>query len=69
MKLYIKSEKEPLYVVYAEGTWSNYRALFRRREGPARYSNAADADKFNLAEADRMCRQTNGKYRWVKKQV
>jgi len=69
MKRYIRADSGVKYVVYAEGTWKNYRALFRKRNGSSRYSTEADADKLDEALANRFCNQTGGKYTWVKKKV
>lgn len=59
---------EDKYVVYAEETWDNYRALFKKNSGSAKYSSEADADKFTKEEAERLAKPTSN-YNWVKKKV
>lgn len=59
---------EDKYVVYAEETWNNYRALFKKKLGPAKYSSEADADKFTEEEAEKLAKPTSS-YNWVKKKV
>ena len=57
------------YVIYAEDTWCNYRALFWCREGKPEYMSEANADKFTKEEAERRCPKGNGKYNWVIEKV
>lgn len=57
-----------LYVIYADGTWYDYRALFFRKSGAARYSSERDADKFTEDEANRII-QSKGKYKWIKRKI
>lgn len=59
---------EAKYVVYADGTWNNYRALFAKLQGPARYSSEADADVFTEEQAKRFT-QAKGKYKWIMKKI
>lgn len=70
MKRYIVSSATPStsYVVFAEGTWSNGRALFRKRQGPAEFTTEANAEKFDRQAAEALCR-SRGKYKWVMKEV
>lgn len=56
------------YVVFAEGTWYNYRALFYKRNSKAMYCYESQADIFSRDEADRITR-FKGKYKWIKKRI
>ena len=60
---------EPRYVIYAKGTWDNYRALFYRHNGPAKYCTEAQAEKFTEEEANRIINYRGGKHIWLKKEV
>lgn len=62
----IKDEAQ--YVVYAESTLNNYRALYQNRNGAPTYKNEVDADKFTEEEAKRLVKRTP-KYNWVMKKV
>ena len=56
---------EQMYVVYAEGTWKKNRALFWRKNGPARYSAERYADTFTLDEAERISKMNKGNHKWM----
>lgn len=59
---------EARYVVYADGTWNNYRALFAKLQGSARYSTEAEADIFTEEQAKRFT-HAKGKYKWIMKKI
>ena len=61
-------DEEKRYVVYAEGTWNNYRALFYKKKGGAQYTTESNADKFTEEEANKILTY-KGKYTWKKKEV
>lgn len=59
---------EEKYVVYADGTWHNSRALFAKKIGPAAYSTEANADTFTKEEAESRTK-AKGKYDWKMKNI
>ena len=61
-----KQEKE--YVIYAKGTKTGARALYRKHKGRPQYCNGADAERFTSSELPRYTTKT-GKYNWIEKEV
>ena len=61
-----KQEKE--YVIYAKGTKTGARALYRKHKGRPQYCNGADAERFTHDELPRYTKETK-KYEWIAKEV
>lgn len=64
----LRDSVKDAFVVYAEGTQQNGRAMYWKKQGKPQYSDMAHADVFSSDEADRICAQ-RGAYRWVKRWV
>ena len=60
--------KDCVYVIYAKGTQEGTRALYKKHEGPAKYCNGADAERFTHDELPRYTKETK-KYEWIAKEV
>lgn len=56
------------YVIYAEGTKDDTRALYRKHKGSAMYCNGADAERFTQDELFDYAKETKD-YNWIAKKV
>lgn len=63
------SVKDAVYVVYAEGTKSGHKALYRQLDGTARYMYESEAPLLSEKEAEKFVNQTRGKYKWIKQKI